>query len=115
MEYVKGGSLQDRLTQAFSLPRWLILAQQICAGLDTIHQNDLIHGNLRPSDVLVVNAWHVRLTDVGYLDHSAIADADWYQPRDEERSVRSDVFSMCVLFFSLVGRRSHRVGRQQYQ
>ncbi len=104
MEYVKGGSLQDRLTQAFSLPRWVMLAQQMCAGLHQIHQLGLIHGNLRPSNVLVMNPGHVKLSDIGYLEHNAVADDDWYQPNDEEKSIASDVFSTgAVLFHLLTG------------
>ncbi|WP_101759545.1 serine/threonine-protein kinase [Oceanicoccus sp. KOV_DT_Chl] len=104
MEYVTGGSLQERLTQAFSLDRWLLLAQQICKGLHEAHQLGLLHGNLRPSNILVETSTHIKLTDFGFDDHSVGTGIDWYQPLHEQCSVASDIFSAgAVLFHLLTG------------
>ncbi|MEE8059615.1 MAG: protein kinase [Pseudomonadales bacterium] len=104
MEYVSGGSLQDRLTQAFSLDRWMMLAQQLCRGLHYAHDQGLVHGNLRPSNILVVNPTHIKLTDFGFDDHSSGNNVDWYQPIAEEKTVASDIYSAgAVLFHLLTG------------
>jgi serine/threonine-protein kinase len=104
VEYVNGGSLQDRLTQAFSLERWLMLTQQICRALHYAHELGLVHGNLRPSNILVVSPTHIKITDFGFDDHSVGTGVDWYQPLSETKSVASDVFSVgAVLFHMLTG------------
>ncbi|ARN75937.1 protein kinase domain-containing protein [Oceanicoccus sagamiensis] len=104
VEHVNGGSLQDRLTQAFSLERWLMLTQQICRALHYAHESGLVHGNLRPSNILVVSPTHIKITDFGFDDHSVGTGVDWYQPLGETKSVVSDVFSVgAVLFHMLTG------------
>lgn len=104
MEYVTGGSLQDRLTQAFSLERWLMLAQQLCSAMHFAHELGVVHGNLRPSNILVVGPAHIKLTDFGFDDHSVGNTPDWYQPLDEEKTIASDIYSAgAVLFHQLTG------------
>lgn len=102
MEYVSGGSLADRLAQAFKLEQWLHLAQQICRGLHYAHELGLVHGNLRPSNILVVSPTHIKLTDFGFDDHSIGTGVDWYQPFDPEKSVASDVYSIGAILFHLL-------------
>ena len=104
MEYISGGSLADRLTQAFKLEQWLLLAQQMCRALQYVHEQGLVHGNLRPSNILVVGPSHIKLTDFGFHDHSIGTGVDWYQPFDAEKSVASDIYSVgAVLFHLLTG------------
>ena len=102
MEYVKGGSLQDRLTQAFTLERWLMLMQQVCRGLQYAHELGVVHGNLRPSNVLVVSPGMIKITDFGFLDHSAGGEVDWYQSPGEEKTVASDIYSVGAMLFHLL-------------
>lgn len=104
MEYVEGGSLQDRLTQAFGLDRWLLLAIQVCKGIEFAHDKKVIHGNLRPSNILVASPMQIKVTDFGYKDHSIGTGDDWYQPKDEKPGVSSDIYSVgAVLFHLLTG------------
>lgn len=103
-EYVSGGSLADRLAQAFKLEEWLLLAQQACRALQYIHELGLVHGNLRPSNILVVSPSHIKLTDFGFHDHSIGEGVDWYQPFDDEKTIASDIYSLAaVLFHVLTG------------
>ncbi len=104
VEHIHGGSLQDRLTQAFSLERWLMLTQQICRALHYAHELGVVHGNLRPSNILVLSPTHIKITDFGFDDHSIGTGIDWYQPAGEIKSIASDIFSVgAVLFHMLTG------------
>ncbi len=104
VEYVEGGSLAGCLTQAFSLDHWLLLARQLCRALLFAHQQEIIHGNLRPSNILMVSAGHIKLADFGFEDHSVGEGVDWYQPFDDEKTVVSDIYSVgAVLFHLLTG------------
>lgn len=102
MEYVSGGSLGDRLAQAFALDQWILIAQQICRALSYVHDMGLLHGNLRPNNILVVSNGHIKLTDFGFDDHSIGTGVDWYQPFDAEKSVASDIYSLGAVMFHLL-------------
>ena len=102
MEYVETGSLQERISQAFELEYWLTLAQQLCAGLHFAHTHGVVHGNLRPSNLLVVNRNYIKITDFGYQNHSTDGKQDWYQPIGEPTTVASDIFSVGAVLFNLV-------------
>ncbi|WP_231878220.1 protein kinase family protein, partial [Oleiphilus sp. HI0117] len=69
MEYVSGGSLQDRLIEPMGMQMFLNTAVQICRGLAFAHQNRVCHGNLRPSNVLLTSDFQVKLTDFGLDEH----------------------------------------------
>lgn len=104
MEYIAGGSLGDRLAQAFELQQWILIAQQVCRALYYVHEMELVHGNLRPNNILVVSGGHIKVTDFGFDDHSIGTGVDWYQPFDERKSPASDIYSLgAVLFHMLTG------------
>lgn len=103
VDYVSGGSLKERLSQAFPLMHWLLLARQICDALGFAHQNKIVHGNLRPSNLLLYGPAQLQLTDFGFESHDD-NERDWYQPPAEEISALSDIYSAgAVLFHLLVG------------
>ncbi|MCR8921710.1 serine/threonine protein kinase [Dasania sp. GY-MA-18] len=103
LEYVSGGSLEERLSQAFPLAHWLLLAQQICEALSYAHSKGIVHGNLRPSNLLLYKPAQIKLSDFGYSEHSD-KERDWYQPADEAKSPLSDIYSAgAVLFHLLTG------------
>ena len=101
VEYLSGGSLQERVSQSLSLEHWLVFARQLCDALAFAHQEDLVHGNLRPSNLLLHTATHLKLTDFGFQAHTEGDDADWYQPEGEYASKLADVFSAGAVLFHL--------------
>ncbi len=104
MEYLSGGSLQDRLVSTFALDEFVIIARQVCSGLSFAHKNRIVHGNLRPSNVLFTDNFQAKLTDF-CLDEHYQADAgseNWYRPRREEVSELTDIYSLGVIFFQML-------------
>nr|AND01192.1 putative leucine-rich repeat receptor-like protein kinase [Linum usitatissimum] len=72
LEYARNGSLEDRIScKAKSLPlTWqtrLRIAAEICSALIFLHRNDpcIIHGNLKPSKVLLGTNLVCKLSDFG--------------------------------------------------
>jgi len=103
VEFVSGGSLEERLSQAFPLAHWLLLARQLCDGLAFAHARDIVHGNLRPSNLLMYKPAQIKITDFGFDAHNT-EQVDWYQPIDEKKSALSDIYSAgAVLFHLLTG------------
>lgn len=101
MPYISGGTLQDRLIDAFDLQRFLKLAVQICRGLSFAHQNRILHGNLRPSNILLTSDLQVKLSDFGLNEHYRVLsrEANWYGDRQPQRDELSDIYSLGAIFF----------------
>lgn len=101
-EYLPAGSLQDRLTQAFSLGQWILIAQQLCNALACAHSYGIIHGNLRPSNVLFAENNHLKLTDFGFPAHTYGDDIHWYHPLEETISATTDIYAAGAILFQLL-------------
>jgi eukaryotic-like serine/threonine-protein kinase len=104
-EYLAGGSLQDRLTHAFTLGQWMLMTQQICSGLACAHEQGIIHGNLRPSNILIAADNHIKLSDFGFPAHTYGDDSHWYQIKGEKLSVSGDIYAAgAIVFQRLTGK-----------
>jgi serine/threonine-protein kinase len=101
MEYISGGSLQERLIQPMALQLFLDLAVQMCRGLSFAHQNRIFHGNLRPSNVLLGADMKVRVSDFGLDEHYRVRanENGWYGERGAEKDELSDIFSLGAIFY----------------
>jgi len=102
MEYIAGGTLQDRLIEPMSTSFFLPMACQICEGLAFAHRNRVVHGNLRPSNILLTTNLQPRLSDFG-LDEHYLVNPDkqnWYRPDNEENSELLDIYSLGAIFFN---------------
>ena len=66
MELVEGGSLEARIAQGPpSIADALHVIEGIAAGLTAIHQAGLVHGDVKPPNVLLAPGGEVKLTDLG--------------------------------------------------
>jgi len=101
MDYISGGSLQERLIQPMELQLFLDLAIQMCRGLSFAHQNRIFHGNLRPSNVLLSADMKVRVSDFGLDEHYRVRSHEkgWYGERGAEKDELSDIFSLGAIFY----------------
>jgi len=103
MEYLSGGALQDRLIVAIPWHEALIIIRQICLGLAYAHQNNIIHGNLRPSNILFDDNGLIKLTDFGLDEHyQEGTQRNWYKLQSEEKTKRTDIFSVGVILYQLL-------------
>lgn len=103
MEYLNGGALQDRLIVATPWDDALRTIREICLGLAFAHQNNVIHGNLRPSNILYDENGLIKLTDFGLDEHyQESAEKNWYKLQSEEKTKRTDIFSVGIILYQLL-------------
>ncbi len=117
MEYVPGGSLQERIDKQgpLSLPEILRIGMQTASGLAAAHAQGLVHRDVKPANILLENSVErVRLTDFGLaraaadagMTHSGfVAGTPHYmapeQARGESADHRSDVFSLGSTLYAM--------------
>jgi len=125
MELVQGGSMEDQRTR-FGDVRWALpLLEQIAGGLAALHANGVVHRDLKPGNVLLVDRGGggrplARIADYGIsrfgeIEESNITEAGalmgtpvymppeaWHGPA---RHASADVFSFGVLAYEALSGR----------
>ena len=104
MEHISGGSLADRLLRHYAWIEVLETAKGICEGLSFAHKNRIIHGNLRPSNILISESGEIKITDFGLNEHYA-NDADksnWFNVFENPKSHKTDIFAAGVIFYKML-------------
>ncbi|MFL5895933.1 MAG: serine/threonine-protein kinase [Thermoleophilaceae bacterium] len=119
--FVSGGSLEERLDKqgTLDLHQVIAIANQVASGLDVIHENGLIHRDLKPGNILVDDHGTPFIADFGLAkDHQnegtvltrpgqALGSMDYMAPeqiRGDEVGAPTDVYALaCMLFELLTG------------
>lgn len=101
-KYCAGGSLADRLIKRFDLSEFFPIALSISQGMQAAHKAKILHGNLRPSNVLFDEENHVKLVDFGLVEHYQNSDDNWYRCQDETPTVKSDIYAVGIMFVQML-------------
>lgn len=117
MEYLTGGSLEDRLTEGRPIhPDWAVYAlEQVAAALDYAHAAGFVHRDIKPGNILLATeqADRVKIADFGLarvVDSSQsldrIAGTPSYmspeQVNGEKLNGASDQFALAQLAYRLL-------------
>ena len=100
MEYANGGSLKDQLIRSHPWQDVLVTAKGLCEGLVFAHRNRIIHGNLRPSNVLFSKSGEVKLCDFGLDEH--YTSGNWYAVPHEPKTPQTDIFAAGVIIYEML-------------
>jgi eukaryotic-like serine/threonine-protein kinase len=129
MEYVEGETLRRRLKHPISTEEFFIIATQCCEGLQAAHEKGIIHGDIKPENIMITPGNRVKILDFG------VARRSWTsKPDDATKSMetmkaaggtpaymapevllqkhddgRSDIFSIGLVFYEMLG------GEQPFQ
>jgi hypothetical protein len=114
MEYVDGETLASLLQRdaPLSYPTALQIARDVCAGVAAIHANGIVHGDLKPGNVLIDVSGRVRISDFGLSrfagDESGtrpIAGTIAYMAPEQftlsGASERADLFALGLLLYEI--------------
>jgi serine/threonine protein kinase len=103
--FVESGSLADHLSWFYSLNEALGLFQGIGAGLEVIHGKGMVHGNLKPTNVLLDQDKQPLLTDFGLAKVPDAGPTVYMSPeqvRGAKVDQRTDTYALGVLLYQVL-------------
>ncbi len=119
MELVEGESLAERIARGpLPLPDVISIGSQIAGGLAAAHAKDIVHRDVKPSNVMLTQTGEAKMLDFGLAKTAAstkltrmgstlgtFAYMSPEQARGEEVDARTDVWSLgAVLYEMITGR-----------
>ncbi len=119
MEFVEGETLRDRLGRPVTLETFLDLGTQCAEALMGANQAGLIHGDIKPENIMLTEAGQVKILDFGLaknLTHSSqnstidrvgsFAGTPAYMApellMEKPADGRADIFSLGVVFYEVL-------------
>lgn len=114
MELVEGQSLEKLLTKG-SIPAATACAWvgQLALALDVAHRRSVIHGDVKPANVLITEEGRPKLTDFGMArlarrdgtDTRLLGTPAYWSPEQilgRAQDARSDIFSLGVMLYEML-------------
>jgi serine/threonine-protein kinase len=114
MEYVPGKTLQQVLTESsIPFPRACAWAADLAGALHRAHRAGIIHGDVKPANILVTEDGNVKLGDFGIARLSTQVSGSgrlmgtpaYLSPEQihgEAQNTRSDLFSLGIVLYQMV-------------
>jgi adenylate cyclase len=124
MEYVRGETLERRLRAGpLALADALRVAAEVAEAMEAAHRRRIVHGDLKPANVMITEDDHVKVMDFGLATRLAEAESEQRfhakpadvaavpgtpaymapeQVRGEAADRRSDIFAFGILLYELL-------------
>ncbi|CAN5307790.1 hypothetical protein BH10PLA2_BH10PLA2_27630 [soil metagenome] len=128
MQLIQGESLRQRMTRRpkIEMPVIVAISRQLAAGLASLHRKGLLHGDLKPDNIMLLPGNGVRIVDMGSAHRPGenkrllekgyiMGTPDYLAPElctfQANTTVSSDLFSLgVVLYEMLAGRLPYSAG-----
>ena len=118
MELIEGTSLREHLRREGGLPprQACTLCVQALAGLAAVHEHGIVHGDVKPGNILLDGEGQVRLTDFGlsrFLEETtsmtsnrkAVGSPHFMAPeqwRGDLLTARTDLYAMGLVLYNML-------------
>lgn len=114
MEYVPGRTLQQVLAEGpIPWPRACAWAADLALALGRAHQAGIIHGDVKPANIMVTAEGHVKLSDFGIARFATQVSGSgrlmgtpaYLSPEQilgEPQNTRSDLFSLGIVLYQML-------------
>jgi len=105
-EYAQGGSLADRMVRKYDWLKAMEIIVEVASGLDFAHRNNIVHGNLRPANILFDANEVPRISDFGMpIHYHTNKRKNWFTPPEQKNSKQGDIFALgAILHIMITGR-----------
>jgi serine/threonine protein kinase/formylglycine-generating enzyme required for sulfatase activity len=123
MDYAGGGSLSDIIkSNQFDIQKFQMFARQLASAVQHLHRNDLVHGDIKPENILFDEQGNCKLADfgTGRWRSEKIADEVMFTARYAAPELfdknfekvaqpnQADLYALGItLYESLIGRREY--------
>ena len=117
MEFLEGRELRDIMNDGGKLPvdQVLDIVAQVALGLAYAHEHEIVHRDVKPSNIMVVRDGHVKITDFGIARMASSAvrtqtgmvlgSPKYMSPEQvmgKNIDQRSDIFSLGVMLYEML-------------
>src|SRR3989339_2263779 len=117
MEFLQGRELRDIMNDGGRLPvdQVLDIVAQVALGLAYAHEHEIVHRDVKPSNIMVVRDGHVKITDFGIARMASSAvrtqtgmvlgSPKYMSPEQvmgKALDQRSDIFSLGVMLYEML-------------
>jgi len=124
LEYVEGNMLRTRLWEPISLEQFYEIALQCADGLGAAHDQHIVHGDIKPENIMLTPAGRIKILDFGVAKRFSIAGAGeatqslasvagisggtpaYMAPEvllQKPYDGRADLFSLGLVFYEMLG------------
>jgi len=117
MEYIRGENLKSIIKKRgrLTLVKALDIANQITAGVEVAHKNNIIHCDIKPHNILITENNKVKVTDFGIaravststmtITDTVMGSAHYFSPEQaqgQEINTYSDIYSIGVVLYEMI-------------
>jgi len=117
MEYIRGENLKSIIKKRgrLTLVKALDIANQITAGVEVAHKNNIIHCDIKPHNILITENNKVKVTDFGIaravststmtITDTVMGSAHYFSPEQaqgKEINTYSDIYSIGVVLYEMI-------------
>ncbi|MGB7597668.1 MAG: serine/threonine-protein kinase [Gallionella sp.] len=117
MELLEGRELRDIMNEGALLPidQVLNIVAQVAQGLAYAHEHDIVHRDVKPSNIMVIRDGHVKITDFGIARMASssvrtqtgmvLGSPKYMSPEQvmgKTIDQRSDIFSLGVMLYEML-------------
>ena len=117
MEFVDGRTLKEVIQERGPLPvtEAIEITKQICSALGHAHENNIVHRDIKPHNILISKDGRVKVTDFGIAraitsntitqDGSVLGSVHYFSPEQARggiTDVKSDIYSLGVVLYEMI-------------
>lgn len=117
MEYIEGRTLKQLINKrgALTLPEVIDIMSQLTDGLSHAHEAYIIHRDIKPQNIMILDNGTVKITDFGIAvavnatqltqTNSVMGTVHYLPPEQangKSASVKSDIYSLGILMYELL-------------